>query len=272
MTRRLATLGSAFALLAVGSARAVPQSAGSAPPATQADSDAGKPGVPWAAGEYLEYQLKVGVFSAGSGRMQVMGQDSIRGHTAWRLHFNVTGGFLFVHVNDSYDSWMDVETLNSLRFRQDLSEAGNKRKRQYEIFPDRGMYSENGKEEEKSVENPLDDASFFFFVRSLPLKVGESYSYNRNFNPKANPVILKVERKDTITVPAGRFAAIVIQPIIKTGGLFAEGGHAEIWLSDDNRRILLQMKTRVPVIGSLNLYLRSFKNTQLLAPGPEKTP
>ena len=228
--------------------------------------------MPWAAGEYLEYQLKVGVFSAGSGRMQVMGQDSIRGHTAWRLHFNVTGGFLFVHVNDSYDSWMDVETLNSLRFTQDLSEAGNKRKRQYEIFPDRGMYSENGKEEEKSVENPLDDASFFFFVRSLPLKVGETYSYNRYFNPKANPVILKVERKDTITVPAGRFAAIVIQPIIKTGGLFAEGGHAEIWLSDDNRRILLQMKTRVPVIGSLNLYLRSYKNTQLLAPGPEKTP
>lgn len=43
--------------------------------------------------------------------------------------------------------------------------------------------------------------------------------------------------------------------MIKTNGIFAEGGHAELWLSDDERRILIQMKSKLP-FGSLNLYLR----------------
>lgn len=227
--------------------------------------------VPWAVGEYLEYSVKFGFLTAGSGRMQVTGIDTVRGHTVWRLHFNVSGGIPFVHVNDTYDSWMDVETLNSLRFVQDLSEAGSRHKRKYEIFPGRAMYSLNGEAEEKSVENPLDDASFFFFVRSIPLEVGETYEFHRYFNPKSNPVVIRVLRKDTVEVPAGRFPAIVIQPLIKSGGLFGEGGHAEIWLSDDNRRILLQMKTRLSV-GSLNLYLKKYNHTQEVVPPPGKTP
>ncbi|HVT38583.1 MAG TPA: DUF3108 domain-containing protein [Gemmatimonadaceae bacterium] len=260
----------ALALVVLGSARAVPQT--STPTVSAPVPPADTPPVPWAKGEYLEYTLKVGFISAGSGRMRVVGQDTVRGRMAWRLSFNVTGGFLFAHVNDSYDSWMDVQTLNSLRFLQDISEAGYKRKRNYEIFPDRSTYSEGGKEEQKSVDNPLDDASFFFFVRQIPLEVDSQYTFNRYFNPNSNPVIIKVERKETITVPAGTFPAIVIQPVIKAGGLFGEGGHAEIWLSDDNRRMLLQMKTRVPVIGSLNLYLRKYRNTQEISPPPAKTP
>jgi hypothetical protein len=270
--RRLSRLVFTLALLTLGSARAVPQTSTSTAYVSPSAPAPGASSVPWAAGEYLEYTLKVGFISAGSGRMQVIGQDSIRGRMAWRLSFNVTGGFLFAHVNDSYDSWMDVQTLNSLRFLQDLSEAGYKKKRSYEIFPERGTYTESGNEEQKSVENPLDDASFFFFVRRIPLEVDSQYTFNRYFNPNSNPVIIRVERKETITVPAGTFPAIVIQPVIKAGGLFGEGGHAEIWLSDDNRRILLQMKTRVPVIGSLNLYLRKYRNTQEISPPPAKSP
>jgi len=40
--------------------------------------------------------------------------------------------------------------------------------------------------------------------------------------------------------------------------LFDEGGHAEVWLSDDDARIMLQMKSKVS-FGSLNLYLKSYR-------------
>jgi len=49
----------------------------------------------------------------------------------------------------------------------------------------------------------------------------------------------------------------VIQPIFESK-LFSEGGHAEIWLSDDENRILLQMKSKVS-FGSLNLYVKSYR-------------
>lgn len=212
--------------------------------------------VPWAVGEQLEYDLKFGAISAGSGRMDVVGIEKVRGRTTWRLRFSVSGGIpLFYRVHDVYDSWLDVETLNSVRFVQELSEGNRNRQRIYDLFPERATYFEHGKTELPSVSDPLDDASFFFFVRTLPLEVGKEYEFNRYFDPRANPVIIRVLRKEQIDVPAGTFDAIVLQPVIRTSGIFSEGGRAELWLSDDKRRILLQMKTKLP-FGSLNLFLR----------------
>ena len=56
-------------------------------------------------------------------------------------------------------------------------------------------------------------------------------------------------------MPAGRFAAIVLQPSFNTNGLFSQNGHAEIWLSDDEHRILLRMDTHFAGI-TLGLQLR----------------
>jgi hypothetical protein len=212
--------------------------------------------VPWASGEILEYAVRLAGMKSGGGAMQVSGPDTMRGRAAWHLHFNIKGSapLGLYHVDDAYESWMDVETLNSLRFEQNLFEGGKRRVRNYDIFPDRAMFHQEGKEERKSVADPLDDASFFFFVRTIPLEVGKEYVFEKYYNPDANPVVIKVLRRDTITVPAGRFPAIVLQPTIKTGGLFSENGHAEIWLSDDEHRILLKMETHFSVI-SLDLQL-----------------
>ena len=214
--------------------------------------------VPWVAGEHLEYTVKLAGINSGNGIMEVTGPDTTRGRAVWRLHFNIKGStpLGLYHVDDSYDSWMDVETLNSLRFEQHLHEGGGSKVRIYDIFPSRSMFHQEGKEERRSVPDPLDDASFFFFVRTLPLDVGKVYRFDRYFDPNANPVVITVVRKDTIETAAGRFPAIVLQPTIKTNGLFSEDGHAEIWLSDDDRRILLRMKTHFSII-SLDLQLRS---------------
>ena len=118
------------------------------------------------------------------------------------------------------------------------------------------MFHQEGKEERKSVAAPLDEASLFLFVRTLPLEVGKEYTFDRYFDPKANPVVIKVIRKDTINVPAGRFATIVLQPSFNTSGLFSQDGHAEIWLSDDDQRILVQMQTRFAKVISLGLQLK----------------
>ena len=96
---------------------------------------------------------------------------------------------------------------------------------------------------------------FSFSSGPFPLVVGQTYTFDQYFEPKANPVVIKVVRKDTIDVPAGRFPAIVIDPRIKTNGLFSKDGHAEIWLSDDNRRIMLKMHSSFSVI-TLDLALK----------------
>lgn len=216
--------------------------------------------VPFRLGEALTYDVRFGAIKVGTGRMAVLGQDDVRGRQAWHVRFSVSGGTFFYKVNDVYESWMDIFTLNSLRYHQDLNQGSRDRVRQFEIYPERAIYQEltRGPEEQPSVDHPLDDGSFLFFIRTVPLEVGQSYTFNRYFRPDRNPVIIRVLRRERIRVPAGTFDAIVLQPIIKTSGIFSEGGQAEIWLSDDERRMMLQMRSRLS-FGSLNLYLRSYR-------------
>ena len=72
--------------------------------------------------------------------------------------------------------------------------------------------------------------------------------FDKYFDPGSNPVVIKVLRRDTIDVPAGRFPTIVLQPTIRTNGLFSKDGHAELWLSDDDKRILVKMNTHFSII------------------------
>jgi hypothetical protein len=213
--------------------------------------------VPFGVGERLEFDIRFGKVHVGSGSMEVLPLDTVRGLDAWHTIFRLSGGIPFYHVNDRYEDWFDTHTLSSLRYWQDIDEGNYEPKRHYEIYPDRKEYIENQKPPKMSVERPLDEGSFLYFLRTIPLRVGMDTSFNDYFRADRNPVRFKVLRRDTIDVPAGRFAAIVIQPIFESK-LFSEGGHAEIWLSDDENRIMLQMKSHVK-FGSLNLYLKSYQ-------------
>jgi hypothetical protein len=61
-----------------------------------------------------------------------------------------------------------------------------------------------------------------------------------------------------VKLPAGTYNTIVIQPIIKSRGIFSEGGKAEIWLSDDKDRIMVQMRVRIATF-NISLQLTSHR-------------
>ena len=216
--------------------------------------------VPFGPGERMEYDVKFGALRVGNAHMEVVALDNLRGRPAWHTAFWVQGGNFLYRVNDVYESWMDAETLSSLRFVQELEEGGKDIERRFEIYPERAVFIQTSKKppkEEQSVSQPLDDGSFLYFVRTIPLEVGQTYDFNRYFRPDRNPVRIRVLRKERVKVPAGTFDAIVIQPVIKTKGIFSENGHAEIWLTDDDRHVMVQLKSKLS-FGSLNLYLKSY--------------
>jgi uncharacterized protein DUF3108 len=215
-------------------------------------------GVPFGVGERLVYEVKFGPLRVGEGSMEVLDVENVRGRDTWHTRFRVRGGIPLYRVDDVLESWIDTARFHSLRFVQDFDEGGKTRERRYEIYPERKVFQEGDGEVEESVEDPLDDGAFLFFVRTVPLDVGKTYQFNRYFRPDRNPVIVKVLRRERVTVPAGTYDAVVIQPIIKTKGIFSEQGEAQIWLSDDAHRIMVQMRSKTK-IGSLNLFLKSHR-------------
>jgi len=239
----------------------------SQPAALASDSVAAVAAKPFGVGEKLTYDIKFGALHVGTGHMEVLDTEEVRGKEAYHTLFTIQGGIPIYKVNDRYESWFDTASLSSLRYTQNIDEGQYERQTHYEIFPSRAEYQEAGSDDpQPSVNNPLDDGSFLYFIRTVPLLVGETYTFNRYFRPDRNPVKIRVLRRERVTVPAGTFDAVVIQPIIKTTGIFSDKGEAQIWLSDDSRRIMLQLTSKLS-IGSLNLYLKSYQPPTATATG-----
>ena len=211
---------------------------------------------PFVMGERLIYGVRVGPMGRGRAVMELRSLDTIRGQPVFHSVFKIDGSLLFFKVDDLYESWFDPNSLVSLRYHQNIDQGAYERDRTYEIFPEKATYIGPDKVEVPSVELPLDDGAFLYFLRTIPLEVGKTYTFNRYFKPDRNPVRVTVVRKERIRVPAGTFEAIVLQPKIKAKGIFAENANAEVWVADDAERVMLQMKTHMQ-FGTVTFQLRS---------------
>lgn len=216
---------------------------------------------PFAIGEKLHYSVRVARVGRGSAVMELRKLDTVRGQAVFHSTFKIDGSLLFFKVDDLYESWFDPNSLVSVRYHQNIDQGSYERDRTYEIFADRGVYRGPDNVEVPTVELPLDDGAFLYFLRTIPLEVGKTYSFNRYFKPDRNPVTVTVARRERIRVPAGEFDAIVLQPKIKAKGIFSENAHAEVWVADDSSRMMLQMRTRLP-FGAVLFQLRSIEGVR----------
>jgi len=257
VSRSAAAVAAVAAVAALAGLAAAPGSHGRAAAGASAAADT-EPvlRVPFVPGERLEYEVKFGLFRVGHATMQVAGIDTVRGVPSYHVVFAINGRAIFYSMSDTLESWFSVENLTSRRFVQNNNENGSLYVHHYEIHPDLGYFVQDGKDSLPTTSHPLDDASFFYFARSIPLQVGSTYSFDRYFKPDRNPVTLTVLGEDSVDPPAGRFAAIAIRPVFKSRGLFAEGGRAEVYLAADSTRIPVLVRSHM-VVGSLTMSLKS---------------
>jgi hypothetical protein len=211
---------------------------------------------PFAVGEKLSYSAKLGMLKLGSGTLEVAEIDTVRGVESFRLRFRLRGKTMFYSLDDVLESWIGTSDLNSRRFIQDFVENEKTTKRHFEIFPDSGYYRERGKDAQHETPNdPLDDAAFFYFVRVTPLEVGEKYSYDRYFRKDKNPVTIEVLKREKMELPDGsKVQCLVLHPTIDTKGMFSKRSETRIWLTDDARRLPVQIRTKFP-FGTITLRL-----------------
>jgi hypothetical protein len=209
---------------------------------------------PFRAGETLNYSLKVNVLNAGTASMSVVGIETVRGKPTFHTVFDIKGKVLFKKVENHYESWSDTADLVSLKHIQRVNDGENENK-SYDFYPDRRVYVRNG-EEKASVAKPVDEGSFIYYLRSIPLEVGKTYTIHRYYNAERNPVIVRVVRRERVKVAAGEFDAFVIQPTIRSRGIFGEEAKAEVWLSADAQRLPLKIRSKLP-IGTLQMELKA---------------
>jgi hypothetical protein len=226
---------------------------------------------PFRVGEQFEYDVTFGPVKVGVARLQVEALENLDGTPSYRVAFELEGGPFFYKIDDRTVSWIATDPLRSMQFEQILAEGSYRRHRRYAFDHGALTYTREDWDEdtdgylahaeERDVPIPpaaLDEIAYLYLARLLPLTVGRTYRFDRYFEEEGNPVILEVLRRQRVRVAAGRFDTIVVRPIIQTDGMFGEGGQAEVYLTGDERRIVVQIKTRMKV-GELNMYLRGYE-------------
>ncbi len=257
-----------LALLALPAASRAQDTTSAPPPAPLASDSVAPPSpppppaapaVPFPVGERFRYQAKFGILNVGQATMEVAGIDTIHGVETVRFRFRLRGGALWYQLTQTMESWVGRADFASRRFVQDTEERGKERHRRYDIFPDSGIYREEGRDTAlATVEQPLDDAAFLYWIRTVPLELGKRYEFRRYFRPDRNPVIVHVVKRERVNVAGRKWNAIVIRPVIPRGrGIFAEKADALMWLSDDDRRVMLALQSSFS-FGQVTLKLKEY--------------
>jgi hypothetical protein len=216
---------------------------------------------PFGPGEQLVYRVKLGWFNVGYGHLTMEGLELVDNRLVYRATMGINGRAV-VSLDDSYTTWFDIETLQSWRFTRDMNQGSYTGTRDYVFDPDRMMWERQDNDESGPLPSPVpfDEITFMYLMRTLPLEVGETYSFDRYFKDTGNPVTLEVLRKDTRETDAGEFNTIVVRPSFQDEGLFSEEGEAELHFTDDERRLLVYMWVNMPNFpGGVSLHLQSIQ-------------
>lgn len=228
------------------------------------------PAWPFEVGEEAQYDVTFAGLPVGRAHLRIEAVEEIRDVPAHRLSLEIKGGIPLFRMDDRTVSWLAAEPYRSLRFEEILKQGGFRRHRRWEMDFDALTTTREDWDREAEVYRPherrrdipippgaLDEISYLFLIRTLPLEVGRTYQFDQYFQPDGNPVIVQVLRKERVRVRAGSFDTIVVRPIIQTDGMFGQDGQAEVYISDDEDRLIVQLKTTMSR-GSLNMFLRDF--------------
>ncbi|HEU0012926.1 MAG TPA: DUF3108 domain-containing protein, partial [Longimicrobium sp.] len=192
------------------------------PAATQG---AGAP-LPFAVGEEMVFRARSSRWgTVGTGSMRVEPAETVRGASAWKLHFHFGGRVGPARVEDCTASWLVPERMASLRYHHYERAPLSRRTEEVEMFPaERRWTGRNGQGGRSATDAPLDELSFLYYVRTLRLEPGAEYTLNRHFDPNRNPVHVRVLRRERQTVPAGTFSVVVVEMRVRDPRVGDQGG------------------------------------------------
>jgi hypothetical protein len=214
-------------------------------------------------GEKLTFDVKYGFVTAGVAVMSIPKIRRISGRNAYHVNFEVNSvpNFDWVFkVRDKYESYVDVEGLFPWRFEQHIRE-GNYSRDFSAFFDQRRGKAKTSEGEYPIPKNVHDIISAFYYARVIDysnMKLGDKIELKNFYKDKVYDLDVKYLGKERITVAAGTFDCIIVEPLVQEGGLFKNEGNIVIWLSDDKLKVPIKVKTKV-VIGSIDAELTAFE-------------
>ena len=215
--------------------------------------------LPFGAGERLTYSVRIaGTGAAGRGVMTVTGPVDLRGVEVLLLRSEMKAGVgPFTGVGRT-QSWLDVGRMAALRFVKDERRVLARRRESVDVFPETQRWqAADGSTGATPSSAPLDELSFIYFIRTLPLTADTAFEVSRHFDAARNPVGLRILARETITTKAGQFATVLVEMRVKDPHTYQGEGVIRINFTDDACRLPVRIESTIPEVGRTVLTLES---------------
>lgn len=213
--------------------------------------------LPFAPGESCTYRGSTRLGRIGTGTMAVATGERIEGRSTYLLSFDFRGRVGPLTIRDRSRSWLDPNALASLRYTKQERSPLASRDENVRMSPATGRWEDGGEGGRMETRQPLDELSFLYFVRTLPLDPGDAHALERHFDPARNPVRIRVIGREVTEVPAGRFRTVHVEMRVRDPERYRGEGVIHLHLTDDARRVLVRMESNIPGAGRLVLSLES---------------
>ena len=204
---------------------------------------------PFRVGETLTYDARLGYFPVGTATASVSRLAQERGNEAFVFSLTGEGGPPGIRVSYELTSWVGTRRFASLRFHRKVVQGGKVSEERYQIVPDSSRYRvEGGTEDWVAPRDALDELAFLYYLRTVPLEAGQTFTVIRYFKMGYNPIRVRVVGRRTVTLPDGS----------TTPGLAVEvtarNETMSVRFTDDARRLPVEIDLPLPY-GSVTLEL-----------------
>ena len=258
--RRAIAIAATLSTVAGGSLLAQPDgSLGLGGPGPRAEPATAPAQRPFAVGERLMYGVRIGNMGAvGKGEMSISGPVAIRGVAVMLLRSEMRAGVGPIKGTGRTRSWLDADRMAALRFVKDERRIFSRHRDSVEVFPETRRWSAADRTSGATPTSaPLDELSFIYFIRTLPLTRDTIFEVSRHFDAERNPVGLRILGRETISTRAGLFNTVLVEMRVKDPRHYRGEGVIRVHLTDDGCRLPVRIESTIPDVGKTVLTLES---------------
>lgn len=217
---------------------------------------------PFRVGEEVVHNVNYFKVSAGELRFKVEPFVMVNNRKSYTFAMEIRTSSLFssfYSVDDRVETFVDYLDLVPRVFQLHVKESGQLREAKMlfntedntATFWEKKVTKDNGEEEKKQHYEILPFTqnvySAIFYMRNFQWDIGKEYAF-RVANDKDNLVFSgKALRREVLDTKLGPMKAIVVQPNIVLKGKFTPIGDNFIWLSDDDRKYILRIESKIKI-------------------------